>query len=651
MRIIPSVSRSKLACLLLSVVVSLVASGAAQSSAKPLSVEQFFQKPEFTNPKLSYDGRYLAFLARQEDVLNLFVIDLQEKKMKKLTGFDWYDVSDYAWVSEKRLVLFAGDDNRMTGGVYAIDADGKNSLELVESLKKQSDTMRTAVSLGWFEESELARHPTQEILLHIYDTNISNREADLYRVNIHTGKRTLVLRNRDEYDGWLTDNQGRVRVAYKLNSLMGKLLYRADESSPWRTLREYDETKQTFTALCFDSDDANLWVLMDEGVGRLGLFKLNVETGKLSDSIAKNDRYDIDDVLRRRWDAHVEGYAYETDKWNDQWFDPELQKLVSRVEMTFPGMKCRLASSSADKHLLLLHVWSDREPGRYYLYERKVGKLESVGVQRPEIDPATMAAMEPFRIKARDGLELEGYLARPPGSAGKKLPLIVNPHGGPWARDSWGYNREVQFLASRGYAVLQVNFRGSTGYGRDFMMAGMRQWGLKMQDDITDAVKWCIEQQVADPDRIAIYGASYGGYAAMAGLVFTPDLYRCGINYVGVTDVGLLVKELPMDQRYLAAYFSYFFGDPKLEKEYIDRVSPVKHIDALKAPVFLAYGFRDSRVDIKHGNELIAELKRLKKPFEVMIKDNEGHGYYRRKNVIEFYTKMEAFLAKHLGKN
>jgi len=237
----------------------------------------------------------------------------------------------------------------------------------------------------------------------------------------------------------------------------------------------------------------------------------------------------------------------------------------------------------------------------------------------------------------------------PAGGETAKLPLIVNPHGGPWARDHWGFNPEVQFLASRGYAVLQMNFRGSTGYGRKLLESGYGQWGLAMQDDITDGVRWAIEQGIADPKRVAIYGASYGGYAAMAGLAFTPELYRCAVNYVGVTDIELLLRTIPQSWEPARDALETMTGNARIDRARLESTSPLKNADKIRAPVFFAYGERDDRVDMKHATRLASRLKANGVEVEFMSRPDEGHGYRRWKNKIAFYKALEAFLAKHLA--
>ena len=260
-----------------------------------------------------------------------------------------------------------------------------------------------------------------------------------------------------------------------------------------------------------------------------------------------------------------------------------------------------------------------------------------------------MAPMTPVQYIARDGLTIHGYLTLPAGSDGKNLPVVINPHGGPWARDTWGFDGEVQFLANRGLAVLQMNFRGSTGYGRAFWEAGFKQWGLAMQDDITDGVKWLIEQGIADPERIGIYGGSYGGYAVLAGLAFTPDLYACGVDYVGVSNLFTLLETIPPYWELGRQMMYEQIGHPDKEKELLKAASPVFHAERIRAPLFVAQGANDPRVKKAESDQIVEAMRKRGVDVEYMVKDNEGHGFLNEENRFDFYRAMERFHAKHLG--
>ena len=298
---------------------------------------------------------------------------------------------------------------------------------------------------------------------------------------------------------------------------------------------------------------------------------------------------------------------------------------------------------------VLLHAGSDRTQGSYYFYDTVTGEFRKLADLSPWLPEEKMAPMTPVQYIARDGLTIHGYLTLPAGSDGKNLPVVINPHGGPWARDTWGFDGEVQFLANRGLAVLQMNFRGSTGYGRAFWEAGFKQWGRAMQDDISDGVKWLIEQGIADPERIGIYGGSYGGYAVLAGLAFTPDLYACGVDYVGVSNLFTLLETIPPYWELGRQMMYEQIGHPEKEKELLKAASPVFHADRIRAPLFVAQGANDPRVKKAESDQIVEAMRKRGVDVEYMVKDNEGHGFLNEENRFDFYRAMERFHAKHLG--
>jgi len=303
-------------------------------------------------------------------------------------------------------------------------------------------------------------------------------------------------------------------------------------------------------------------------------------------------------------------------------------------------------TKAEDKFIVV--TYNDRTQGKRYLYDRTSGKLDYLAEVAPWLKEQELAEMKPVSYTSRDGLTINGYLTLPKGVAPAKLPVVVNPHGGPWARDSWGYNPEAQFLANRGFAVFQPNFRGSTGYGRKFWEASFKQWGRSMQDDVSDGVQWLVKQGIADPKRIAIYGGSYGGYSALAGAAFTPDLYAAVVDYVGVSNLFTFMETIPPYWKPFLAMMYEMVGDPVQDKALLTEFSPAFHVDRIRAPLFIAQGANDPRVNKAESDQVVAALKKRGVTVEYMVKDNEGHGFQNEENRLEFYTAMERFLAGHL---
>ncbi len=301
-----------------------------------------------------------------------------------------------------------------------------------------------------------------------------------------------------------------------------------------------------------------------------------------------------------------------------------------------------------NEEIFIVRTYSDRSLGANYIYDKTTDKLTKISDVSPWINENEMAEMKPITYKSRDGITINGYLSLPLGKDHKNLPIVINPHGGPWARDQWGFNPEIQFLVNRGYAVLQMNFRGSVGYGRKFWESSFKQWGRTMQDDITDGVNWLIVQGIADPKRIAIYGGSYGGYAVLAGLAYTPDLYAAGVDYVGVSNLFTFMNSIPAYWKPYLEMLYEMVGHPEKDKKLLEESSPVFHVDRIKAPLFIAQGKMDPRVNINESDQMVEALKKRGIEVPYMVKDNEGHGFQNQENRFDFYREMELFLGKHL---
>jgi dipeptidyl aminopeptidase/acylaminoacyl peptidase len=321
---------------------------------------------------------------------------------------------------------------------------------------------------------------------------------------------------------------------------------------------------------------------------------------------------------------------FETDKMQKHFLDTMMQQIDNKIKIQIPDYLFQITRKSKDETKLLVYANSDRYFGGYYLYDVKSGEFNKLADFMPWVKEENMAEMKPVSYQSRDGLTIQGYLTLPRGVKAENLPVVINPHGGPWARDSWGFNPEVQFLANRGYAVLQMNFRGSTGYGRKFWEASFKQWGRTMQDDITDGVKWLISQGIADSARIAIYGGSYGGYATLAGITLTPELYACAIDYVGVANMVTFMKTIPPYWEPMRLMFYEMVGDPVKDSLMLAEVSPVFLVDRIRSPLFVAQGANDPRVNINESNQIVDSLRKMGVTVEYMVKDNEGHGFYNQ---------------------
>ena len=371
---------------------------------------------------------------------------------------------------------------------------------------------------------------------------------------------------------------------------------------------------------------------------------------KFVEKIYENPKYDVGGIAISDVTKKPVYISYYGEKPEKVWLDKELEAVYSSIEASFPNDQVSIGSWTDAEDAAIVTAWSDTNPGEMYYYDRNKGSIALIAKSRPWIKKEEMSPMLPISFTARDGLVVEGYLTVPKNSDGKNLPLIINPHGGPASRDVWGYNPEHQFFASRGYAVLSMNFRGSTGYGRSHVKMANGQWGRKMQDDVTDSVNWAVEQGIADPDNVCIYGASYGGYATMAGITLTPELYRCAVNYVGIWDIKMLYEQNGRGVDRAKRWFHNHVLDPKEDVDQLKKTSPNFHLDKIQAPLLIVHGRRDYNVRIEQAETLMDALDEKNIPYEVLIKKEEGHGFRLEENRVELYTVMEKFFEKNLSK-
>lgn len=629
---------------------ALVLSAATPPAPPPeLPVETFFRKPTFASLSFSPDGKAIALLQSINNRLNLVVLDLATMKKTLITNLKDQDVDAYTWATRDRLLFVLDTEGDEFYGFYIIGRDGKGYRELSGTAKKQMESGKVSGrTVRLF--ADIPAEPDQVLVLENARYPLF---PDVYRINLKTGGKVMTTVNPGNVTGWIADRAGVVRIGYVQEVGKISIIYRDGPDHAWETIHTRGPLDPEWTPLGFDGDNRTLFVSSGEGRRTNALYRYDTAERRLDPApVFADDTYDVGNLIYSESRRRVLGVAIQRDKPFTHWFDPADAQIQAAVDAALPGYRNAIAEATPDGNTLLVHSYSDREPGVYYLVNLKERKLQEIAVTREWIDPTLMAPMQPIEFKARDGLTLHGYLTLPVGRDPKNLPLILNPHGGPYGpRDTWGYNPEIQFLANRGYAVLQVNFRGSGGYGLPFEKAGYRKWGGEMQDDLTDAVKWAIAQGYADPKRIGILGGSYGGYAVMAGLAFTPELYSAGVNIVGVTDIGILLEGTNSWHEVRRETFALRIADARRDSDWIKAVSPVNHAASIRAPVFMAYGENDARVDIRHGKLMEAELKKAGKDYEYYLRRDEGHGFRKEENQIELYRRIEVFLKKHLPAN
>jgi dipeptidyl aminopeptidase/acylaminoacyl peptidase len=605
-----------------------------EDQAPMIAMQDFFRNPDRTSFRLSPDGRHLAWLQPWEGRLNVHVRAVDGDEVTRVTSSTARDISGHRWANDSRLAYiqdFGGDENYHA---YAVDLDGTNFLDLTPFAAVQT---RFVDVLEDDDEHMLLALNRRDARIH-----------DVYRVNVNTGELELVAENPGNITTWRTDNAGRVRVAATTDGVNGSLLYRETEAEPFRTVFTTN-FKETLAPLFFTFDDSLLYVASNLGRDKTAIFTYDPRTATQLDLIYEHPEVDVQSLMRSRHRKLITGVAFHTDKHCYEFFDDDRKQLQAQLEKQLPGVEVTVASMSRDERRVLVRTFSDKTQGAYYYLDRDGGRLQQLVEVSPWLDPAVMADMKPIQYASRDGLVIHGYLTLPRGIEPRNLPVVVNPHGGPWARDHWGFNPEVQFLANRGYAVLQMNFRGSTGYGKEFWIKSFRQWGQIIQDDITCGVKWLVAEGIADPARIGIYGASFGGYATLAAVTFTPELYACGVDYVGVSNIFTFMKALPPYWEPFIAMIKEMIGDPDTDPDFIRSISPFFHVDQIRVPLLVAQGANDPRVKKVESDQIVAALRGRGIEVEYMVKDNEGHGFDNEENRFDFYGAMERFLAKHLG--
>ncbi|MEO5961797.1 MAG: alpha/beta fold hydrolase, partial [Opitutaceae bacterium] len=640
-------------------------------NATPLPLETFFSDPEMRAVQISPTGRYLTFLAPRNNRMNLAILDRESKQTTWLTNMTKESIVYYAWAKPDRILFSQQLAGRESFGIYAIDPDGKN-LRIIRQLEQVDDTDR--IGDRDLQRDFITLLPGDKDSVLMTETRGNSGLADPIKVNLRTGRTTRLELNDINARAWIADETGALRMAI-CSDFEGpiRVLYRRDEKAKWETLAEFrtelslifpeaSPVEPHWKPIGFAKDNRTLYVLsfLEHDKGAIRTF--DPETKTLGPVLFTHPQYEPGDRLpnyrsgglgsRKAFggliftdEGELAGVSYTAEKPETHWIDPRSAEFARDLDAALPGTSNHVVSATADGKLKVVVAASDRDPGSYYLYDVAKAELTSLGKVRPAIKPADMAGMRAIAFPARDGVSIPGYLTLPPRRPEKNLPMIVVSHGGPFGpRDIWGYDAQIQFLANRGYAVLQVNFRGSGGYGLEFQRGGYRQYGLRMQDDVTDGVKWAITQGIADPERVGIFGASYGGYVVLAGLAFTPELYCLGINYVGVSDLELQMVTGNADfrlPRLIRDFVRITRYDPTQDRAQIKATNPIDFIDRIQAPLLAAYGKNDPRVRIEHGAELALRLKRYGKTYEYVVEEGEGHGFRNVENRLAFYRKVD----------
>ncbi|MDX1622959.1 MAG: prolyl oligopeptidase family serine peptidase [Gemmatimonadota bacterium] len=611
--------------------------------------EVFFGNPETAGGQISPDGEHVSFLQEKDGVLNVWVKGFGEpfEAARPVTADTTRPVRAYFWSEDGETILYAQDK----GGdedfhVYAVDPDGE----------PEPDTgVPAATDLTPYEDVQARIYAVPENDPRHVIVGINDRDAsvhDVYRVDIETGERELVRRNEEGVAGWQTDLEGNLRLAIRIDEEGNTEISRVEPDS--LAVVYTCSPEEQCGPIRFHVDGERVYMVTNKGepdLMRLVLFDPATGETELVEEDPEGE-VDFGGTLFSEETEQLIATSYEDER--TRWYpkDPAFERDLERARAEFGDADLGFRSMTEDGRFMLVSVSSDVAPSSTWTYDRESGEFELLYRTRPDVPAGDMAPMEAVTYTARDGVEIPAFLTLPKGVEAENLAVVIHPHGGPWARDFWGYDGTVQFLANRGYAVLQPNFRGSAGYGERFLNLGNEEWGTgDMQHDITDGVEWLVDRGVADPDRVAIMGGSYGGYATLAGLAFTPELYAAGVDIVGPSSIITLLESIPPYWKPIQAIFDVRVGDPEdpEDRERLEAQSPLHFAENITAPLLVIQGENDPRVKKRESDQIVTTLRDLGRDVEYMVAPDEGHGFANDDNRLAMYVKIEEFLAEHLG--
>jgi dipeptidyl aminopeptidase/acylaminoacyl peptidase len=626
---------------------------AASAQQPPLiDRELFFGDPEIAGAQISPDGQFISFRKPYRGVMNIWVKKTAEPftAARPMTADTTRPVSGYFWSQDSRYLLYVQDK----GGnenyhIYAVDPSA--APETATGVPAARDL--TPYGAIQARITAVPRSTPNSIVVSLNDRD--PQWHDVYRVDLATGERTLVLENKDRVAGFLADQEGTLRMATRIKDDGGTELLRVNRQGGM-LIPVYDcSNEETCGPIRVHKDGRRIYMITNKGddvdLVRLVVFDPHTRGVELVESDPEG-QVDLSGAAFSDLTGDLLATVYIGDRVRIYPKTPEVTRDFERLRKALPDGELGIASETADERFWIVSIERDVDPGAAYLYDRQAGTTTLLYRSRPTLPSEHLAEMKPVRYPARDGLIVPAYLSLPRGVEPRNLPTVIMPHGGPWGRDMWGYDAYAQFLANRGYAVLQPNFRASTGYGKRFLNAGNRQWGIgSMQHDISDGVAYLVREGIADPQRVAIFGGSYGGYATLAGVAFTPDLYAAGVSYVGPSNLLTLLASIPPYWAPVRKIFNHRLGNPDdpADVEMLKRMSPINSADQIRAPLLVIQGANDPRVNKAESEQIVVSLRDRGRPVEYLLAPDEGHGFAGRENRLVVAAAMERFLARHIG--
>lgn len=624
-----------------------------------IPVENFARAPQYDNLQLSPDGAYLSYRVVQDDDTGMGLLSLGKMKAEIMkwekNGFSANIVLGHRWVGPRRMIL------ETARGWMGTDRGFTNSRYLSGYGRWMEERERAGIANSMYFDpvgliADSRQDPTSVRVLNTPDGSNPEFRPDVFQLNTVDGSFHLLEKNPGNVESWGADWDGNIRFGLISDGVVTRLIHRSGPGQSWSLPVDFGRGTNSYSFAGLDADDRTLYVFKPAPSGRKALYAYDLKEHKFGEPLFQHLKYDVSEAIFSPKYRRLLGVRYETDGPRQYWFEPDFAKLQKEIDAASPGMANGIVSMDWEMKKILLFSYSARESGYYTLIDLGANKSLPIAKTRPWLKMEDMADMHPVKCTARDGLELNGYLTLPVGRGQKNLPMVTYVHGGPYGvRDSWGFNTIVQFLANRGYAVLQVNYRGSGGYGEEFYYKGRREVGGAMQDDIADMTQWAVQTGVADPHRLAIMGASFGGYSTLFALAHTPDLFRCGIACMAVSDWSALFGYWNDEHRYsrdALRFWAALAGDLKdeAERKRLATVSPVNLAAQIKAPLFIMHGEADTQVPVEQAHAMVAALKKAGHPPETLYLENVGHWWPQDRKGVEFLQRLEAFLDTNLGK-
>ncbi|MBC7654440.1 MAG: S9 family peptidase [Oligoflexus sp.] len=604
------------------------------SKVNQVSVETFFKNPEQSLYHISPDGKYLSYLKPTNGQLNIFVQSLSDNKVTQITRLNNQSIKYYFWAGDDKLFYMQEKDSLDNYQAYIVNKDGSNNLLIKTPLKTKVEVIDQIIKNN------------NAILIAVNDRVAEY--FDVYKLNINTGERKLFIKNPGNIIQWISDDNGNINLAVGSDGVNETIYFRSDSKQKFEPVIT-NNFKSSLAPFGFTNQANHIYALSNINRDKLALVDFDCKLGKEVKVIYENADVDILDVVYSKTQKKLAYLTYETNKREIHFLDDKYKNMYDDLRSQIPNQEIKIIDKDQAEKRFIIRTYTDKNPGSYFLYQSDTKKLQKLADLNPQINPEEMCEMKPISYKSRDGLTIHGYLTIPKAKKAKNLPCIIFPHFGPSQRNIWGYNNEVQFLANKGFAVLQVNYRGSIGYGKSFKNAGFKQWGDKIQDDIADGVIWLNNKGIANPDKIGVYGYGFGGFSALNQTIYYKKLYKCAASYSGYINLFTYLKGFPAYYKPYKQMMNEIVGNPESDIDYLKSSSPIFQIDKIKLPLLIGQGGRDSRVNVNETNQFVKELRKRQIDVTYILHENENHQFKDMKNRLTFYQQLGDFFEKQLG--